>query len=467
MKLPIVSIIGRPNTGKSSLFNAFVKSGKAIVFDKAGTTIDVNKEIVEIDGLKFILQDTGGFIDKHTKEIISSDYLSLFDNTLLKLYERIDKFVMKAVEESNLIIFTVIFNEVTYLDYELAKLLRPYKNKVLLLLTKVDSDHQIAYIDGEVYKLGFNNILTVSSKTRRNFYQLQDFIYSFLVENPSETKLIPAQEEIKLSIVGRINVGKSSIMNAILGSDRVLVDEAPGTTRDSIDEFFHYSNRLFRLIDTAGFRRSIFKAKKVEYFGIERSKKAIETSDVCVIVIDGKEGITKQDKKVIGLVIDNYKPHVICVNKWDLVVGDKINNNSERGKYEKSFRDLIERHFPVLRNSPTVFVSAKIQYNIMSILDEAINVRENSLKRIPTGYLNRTIRKIMPQVFSGENQMRLRIYYITQIGTNPPEFVVFINHEKHLKQGFENYLRKCIIEHFGFSGVPVKIEFKQKEKKNH
>lgn len=458
MRYKIVSIVGKPNTGKSSLFNALVGRGKAIVYDKPGTTIDINREIVSFDDVKFILQDTGGYM---TCEDNSTQISS-------KLTNRIRELLKKAIDESSLILFTVEYNNISFLDYELADMLRKYYDKVKLVVTKVDTIHQRIQVVDDVFRLGFKNIIFVSSKTKYGFDELIDSIRMFLLELEGETvNDASISKEVKLSIVGRINVGKSTLMNTILGNNRVMVDDEPGTTRDSVDDFIQNRDVLLRITDTAGFRRSIFKAGLIEKFGIERTENAIRNSDVVVIVIDGKEGITKQDKKAISTVIENYKPFVIAVNKLDLVVGkDKLNDEREMKKYHSAFVDFLSRSFQNIENVPVVLISARENYNIDKLINTAFQVFEKSRNRVPTGLLNRKIRDSIPQFFNGEISTRLRIYYLTQVDTNPPTFVVFVNKYELFKKNMENFLRKKITEVFDFGGVPIKILVKEKERES-
>ncbi|MGC8869955.1 MAG: ribosome biogenesis GTPase Der [Brevinematia bacterium] len=457
MKLPVVSIIGRPNTGKSSLFNSIVGRGKAIVFDKSGTTIDINKEVVSLDEVKFILQDTGGYmIDNNSDAMVPQ-----------RLVSRIRSLIQSAIEESSLILFTVEYDHIEFIDYELANILRKYSDKVKLVVTKVDSYTQRINITDEIYRLGFNNIIFVSSKTKYGFDDLLDSIRIYLLSYVNfESDFTQGKEEIKVSIVGRVNVGKSSLMNAFLGKNRSMVDSEPGTTRDSIDDFLDKGELLFRITDTAGFRRSIFKAGFIESFGIERAKRSIENADVVLVVIDGKEGITKQDKKVLGVVIDSYKPYVVVVNKWDLVVSKgKFTDEVEMKKYHDAFKDFLSRTFESAKHAPVVLTSATERYNIGKIFEEILNVYNKASKRISTGILNRSIRKVIPHYFSGELSTKLRIYYLTQVDINPPTFVIFVNKKEHFRQNIENFIKRKITEIFDFGGVPLRIEVKEKERK--
>ncbi len=458
MKLKVVSIVGRPNTGKSSLFNAIVGRGKAIVFDKPGTTIDINREIVEIGKVKFILQDTGGFMVDKTNSSIPS-----------KLTDRIRFLLQEAILNSHLVIFTVEYNNVSYLDYELSSMLRKFENKVKLVVTKVDTAHQELLVVDDVYRLGFKDIIFVSSKTKYGFSNLLNSIESFLLGSDSSyfEESFPSRNEIKIGIVGRINVGKSTIMNAILGTERVLVDDKPGTTIDSVDDFFEFGENVVRITDTAGFRRSIFKSGIIERFGIERTENAIRSSDVVIVVIDGKEGITKQDKKVLKVVTENFKPFVVAVNKWDLVVGkDKLFDPNEMKKYLLAFSDFFSRMFEGIYNAPIVLVSGKENYNIDNLIKECFKVFQRASKRISTGVLNRKIRDNIPNLFSGDVSTKLRIYYLTQVDIKPPTFIVFVNKIENFRKNFENLLKKKITEIFDFGGVPIKILVREKDRKN-
>lgn len=455
MNLSVVSIVGRPNTGKSSLFNAIVGRGKAIVFDKAGTTIDINKEIVNLDGVKFILQDTGGYtLDNYGTDIPA------------KLIGRVKELLLEAVESSTLILFTVEYNVVDFLDFELAKLLRRYKDKVKLVVTKVDTFTQRIQVSDDIYKLGFKDMFFISSKTKYGFEDLLESIRMFVAERSRLEEEKQEQEPIKISIVGRVNVGKSSIMNALLKSNRSLVDEEPGTTRDSVDDFIEGQRVSFRVTDTAGFRRSIFKAGLIEKFGIERTKMSIQNSDVVVVVIDGSEGITSQDKKVLRYVVESYKPFIIVVNKIDLVIGvDKLGDKEEEKRYREAFEDFLSRSFEGIRNVPVILLSAKYGHNVDKILDNVVVLYQLARKRVSTGVLNRRIRELVPHLFRGELSTKLRIYYITQVDINPPTFVVFVNKVENFKKNFEVFLRNRITEIFGFVGVRIKVLIKERERR--
>ncbi|MFN4245661.1 MAG: ribosome biogenesis GTPase Der [Brevinematia bacterium] len=453
MKLKVVSIVGKPNTGKSSLFNAIVGRGKAIVFDKPGTTIDVNREIVDLNDIKFILQDTGGYLLNSNDSLIPE-----------KLVNRVRELLETAIKISDLIIFTVEYNNVSYLDYELAKILRKYESKVKLVITKVDTLHQETHIVDDVYRLGFDEIIPVSSKTKYGFDRLLESIKTFLTSSSSYTsEKNEVKNEIKIGIVGRINVGKSTIMNAILGNNRVLVDDKPGTTIDNVDDFLEINNKIIRITDTAGFRRSLFKSGLIEKFGIERSKSTIRNSDIIIIVIDGKEGFTKQDKKVLKIVIENFKPFVIAINKFDLVVGkEKLHNQKEIMKYHTAFSDFASRTFEGIEKAPIVLVSGKEKFNIDKLIDECFKTFEKSNKRISTGMLNRKIRESFPNLFGGEVSTKLRIYYLTQVDVNPPTFVIFVNKLENFKKSTENLIKRKLTEIFDFGGVPIKLLVREK-----
>jgi len=411
----IVAIVGRPNVGKSTLFNALLRQKKAIVEDIPGVTRDMNFGRVQHNERSFLLIDTGGF-EPEAKEGI---------------FMLVRKQCELAVKEADLILFVLDAKEgLNPLDKEIANYLRKTQKKVLFVINKVDGpkDRKNAT---EFFELGIERPFLVSAIHRMGLEELLDEILKNLPQEEGKTE--ETQEEaIKVAIVGRPNVGKSSLVNRILGFERVIVDEHPGTTRDAIDIPFSFDGKQFLLIDTAGIRRKSRISERLEWYCVWQAIKSIERADVNLLVLDAVEGPTDQDSKLANLIQNRGKGLIIVVNKWDLVEGKvKIKD------YEEALRKKL--HF--LDFAPILFVSAKTGYGMEKILKTAVEVHSEWRKRIPTGQLNRWFRKtILPHQLPLWRNKVVKIYYLTQVAVAPPTFVLFVNYPEGVKENFQRFL---------------------------
>jgi len=434
----IVAIVGRPNVGKSTLFNALLRQKKAIVEDIPGVTRDMNFGRVQHNERSFLLIDTGGF-EPEAKEGI---------------FMLVRKQCELAVKEADLILFVLDAKEgLNPLDKEIANYLRKTQKKVLFVINKVDGpkDRKNAT---EFFELGIERLFLVSAIHRMGLEELLDEILKNLPQEEGKTE--ETQEEaIKVAIVGRPNVGKSSLVNRILGFERVIVDEHPGTTRDAIDIPFSFDGKQFLLIDTAGIRRKSRISERLEWYCVWQAIKSIEWADVNLLVLDAVEGPTDQDSKLANLIQNRGKGLIIVVNKWDLVEGKvKIKD------YEEALRKKL--HF--LDFAPILFVSAKTGYGMEKILKTAVEVHSEWRKRIPTGQLNRWFRKtILPHQLPLWRNKVVKIYYLTQVAVAPPTFVLFVNYPEGVKENFQRFLIRKLREEFGFVGSPIKLVIKERE----
>ncbi|HEK8843039.1 TPA: ribosome biogenesis GTPase Der [Clostridioides difficile] len=439
MSRPVVAVVGRPNVGKSTIFNKFAGKRISIVENTPGVTRD--RIFAEVEWLDkyFTLVDTGG-IEPDSEDII----LSQMRNQ-----------AMLAMDMSHVILFIVDGKAgITAADKEIAQLLRKTKKPVILVVNKIDSQSQFDNIY-DFYELGFGTPFAVSGANSMGFGDLLDEI----VENfPAGLDTEYEEGIIRVAITGKPNAGKSSILNKILGEERVIVSPIAGTTRDAIDTYFEKNGQKFLLIDTAGLRRKSKIYETIEKYSVIRAMSAVDRADVVLIVIDALEGVTEQDTKVAGIAHDEGKGCIFVINKWDLIEKD----NKTMSNYTKD----IKEKFPFMMYAPIVFVSAKTNQRMNKILDTVEYVSNEHSKRISTSALNEVIGEaVMLNQPPSDKGRRLKIYYGTQTDIRPPKITLFINDKDLTHFSYQRYLENKIRENFGFEGTSIKFEYRQKNKK--
>ncbi len=436
---PIVAVVGRPNVGKSTIFNKLTGTKISIVEDTPGVTRDRIFGEVEWLNKYFTIIDTGG-IEPESDDII----LSQMRNQ-----------AMLAVDMAHVILFVVDGKSgLTAADKEVADILRRTKKPVLLVVNKIDSKSQFDNIY-DFYELGLGNPIAISGANSMGLGDLLDEV----VENfPEGMNMEYDEDVIRVAITGKPNAGKSSILNNILGEERVIVSPIAGTTRDAIDTYFEKDENKFLLIDTAGIRRRSKVYENVERFSVIRSMSAVDRADVVLIVIDATEGVTEQDTKIAGIAHDEGKACIFVVNKWDLIEKD----NKTMGNFKMSVREK----FPFMTYAPILFVSAVSNQRIGKILETVVEVSAEQNKRVTTSVLNQVIGEaIMLNQPPSDKGRRLKIYYGTQTGVKPPTFNLFINDKELTHFSYTRYLENRLRENFGFEGTSIKIEYSQKKKK--
>lgn len=433
-----VAIVGRPNVGKSTFFNRLLEQRKAIVDDMSGVTRDRQYGISEWVGKTFNVIDTGGFVAQ------SED-----------IFEReIRKQVLIAVEEANALIFMVdAATGVTDLDESMAQVLRKSHKPVFLVVNKVDN-HERLLEATEFYSLGFDHVFFLSAMSGSGTGELLDAVADLITEDQS-TDTLEKDALPKFAIIGQPNVGKSSLLNALIGQDRTIVSEIAGTTRDTIHTHYNLFNKEFVLIDTAGIRRKAKVHEDLEFYSVIRAIKAMDEADVCLMLIDAEKGITAQDLNIFGLAAKKGKGIVLLVNKWDLV--EKSTHTAR--DYEKELKNRIAPFTDV----PIIFVSAKEKVRIHKAMEVCLEVYENKKKRVTTNKLNEIMLKAIesyhPPVVRGHP---IKIKYVSQLPTHVPSFAFFCNFPDDVKQPYKNYLENKLRENFNFTGVPVRLFFRKK-----
>ncbi len=431
-----VAITGRPNVGKSTLFNRLLEQRKAIVDDVSGVTRDRQYGIADWNGKTFNVIDTGGFVPE------SED---IFE-------QEIKKQVLIAVEEANAIIFmTDTATGITTLDESMADLLRRSVKPVFLVVNKVDNSDRLLEA-AEFYSLGFDNIFFISSMTGSGTGEVLDAITALIPdaeEEPVES-LLP-----KFAIIGQPNVGKSSLLNALVGSERTIVSEIAGTTRDSIHTHYNLFQKEFILIDTAGIRRKTKVHEDLEFYSVIRAIKAMDEADVCLLLLDAEKGLTQQDLNIFSLAVKKGKGLVIVVNKWDLL--DKETNTS------RDYAEKLKERFAPFTDLPILFVSAKEKTRIFKVIETALEVFENRSRKIPTSKLNDVMLKAVENyhapVVRGHS---IKIKFVSQLPTPVPSFAFFSNYPDDIKQPYRNYLENQMRKSFPLEGVPIRIYFRKK-----
>ena len=434
--MSIVAIVGRPNVGKSTLFNRLVGMRKAIVNDSAGTTRDRHYGTTDWNGREFSVIDTGGY--------------AVGDEDLFEA--EIRKQVLLAIEEADVILFLVeVSTGITDLDAIVADLLRRSSKKVILVVNKVDNN-ELIYNSHEFYALGLGDPYCISSINGSGTGEVMDAVVAAL---PEDSKSELPDDLPKFAVVGRPNVGKSSLTNALLGTERNIVTPIAGTTRDSILSRYNKFGMDFYLIDTAGLRKKTKVTEDLEFYSVLRSVRSIETSDVCVLMIDATTGIESQDLNIFNLIVRNKKGCVIVINKWDLV--DKTE------KTMKEMTENIRRRIAPFSDVPIIFTSVLNKQRIMDVLQTAMRVYHSRARRIPTSELNEYLLPIIEETPPPSTKGKyIRIKYVTQLSSPTPVFAFFVNLPQYIKEGYRRYLENKIRERWDFQGVPIQIFFRQK-----
>ena len=431
MKLPTVALVGRPNVGKSTLFNKIVGKQVSIIEDMPGVTRDRIYQEATYNRKKFYLVDTGGI-----------DASKMDFNSEIKMQAEI------AISEADVVVFIVDGKEgLTTNDLIVRDILRKTDKKIIVAINKIDvKDARDNIYD--FYELGFDTYIPISSIHNTGFVELMDTITMNFREH-EET----VDERIKFSIIGRPNVGKSSLMNAMLNEERVVVSNIAGTTRDSIDSVLKYNGEEFIIIDTAGMRKKGKVFESVEKYSLFRSLKSIDRSDICLVVINAEEGITEHDKHIAGYAIERGKGLIFVVNKWDTAKETTI----------QEFEKLMRAEFQFATYAPIVFLSALTKKRIHTLMPEIVRVKENIKREIKTSVLNEVILDAyqlnIPPSYKGK---RLKIYFTSQTGINPPKFTFRVNSKGLVHFSYERYLENKIRENFDFTGTPIILQFKNR-----
>ena len=436
MKKPIVAVVGRPNVGKSTLFNKIVGSRISIVEDTPGVTRDRIYAESEWNGIPFILIDTGG-IEPDSDDIILSQ---------MREQARI------AIDTADVILFLVDGRAgLTSADREVGEMLMRTGRNVILVVNKIDTP-KLPEDFYDFYELGLGEPVPISAANVLNLGDLLDLIVEGF---PREEESEEEEEDIRIAVIGKPNVGKSSLINAMIGEDRVIVSDIAGTTRDAIDTPFERDGQKYTLIDTAGIRRRKKVKEDIERFSVIRAITSIERSDVCIVMIDASEGVTEQDKKIAGLAHEAGKGIILVVNKWDLIEKD----THTMGKFEKTIRSELS----FVPYAPILFISVKTGQRMMKVLDLAKEVAEQRAMRVPTGQLNAVIADatLMKQPPSDKGK-KLKIYYVSQVGVKPPLFAFKVNKRELMHFSYSRYLENKLRENFGFAGTSIKFVFREK-----
>ena len=438
MSKPLVAIVGRPNVGKSTFFNRIVGQRISIVEDTPGVTRDRLYADAEWCGHSFTLIDTGGL------EIKSEDVM----------WSHIRAQAQIAVETADVIVFMLDGKTgLTHEDYEVAAYLRKSRKPILLVVNKLDNNEQHLLYD--FYELGLGEPIGISAGQAKGLGDVLDEIVKLTGKYETEEK----EEALKIAVVGKPNAGKSSLVNKLLGYDRVIVSDIAGTTRDAIDTRIKIGDKEYILIDTAGIRRKRSVEEDLEQYSVMRSLGAVRRADVCLIVIDSSEELSEQDVKIAGYVHEQGKPSVVVMNKWDVVEKDTytIEKYNRKLKEELKFMDYF---------IPT-YVSAKTGKRVDNLIKLAERAYENASRRISTGLLNDVLREaILTNEPPSKNGKRLKIYYVTEVSANPPTFVIFVNDDTLMHFSYRRYLENAIRRSFDFEGTPVRLIIRNKNEKD-
>ena len=439
---PVVAIVGRPNVGKSTFVNRLVGNRQSIVDDLPSVTRDRIYFDVEWQHKQFTVIDTGGIIPGDEDEIM----VSIYDQAKI------------ACSEADKIVFIVDGKEgINPIDYDIANILRQSNKPVFLAVNKIDS-HNAALMTSDFYSLAIGEPIAISALHGSG--GVGDLLDLITEDFTADEDIKEEEKIIKIAIVGRPNAGKSSIVNALLGEKRVIVSDVSGTTRDSIDSKLVYDDQEFIIIDTAGIRKKAKVDYGVEKFAVDRAIRSIRECDVAILVIDAKEGISDQDKKISSIITEAGKGMIIAINKWDLVEDKKSNTINK-------FEEKLVNEIPFLSYVPKIYISAKTHQRLTQIYTKTNEVYRECTKRVATGLLNKIVNDayVMNPPQSVKNK-RLKILYTTQVGVQPPTFVLFTNNGTLLKDHYKRYIENKLREAFGFFGTSIRISVRERSNKN-
>ncbi len=438
---PIVAVVGRPNVGKSTLFNKISGARISIVEDIPGVTRDrIYSDVSWLDK-HFTLIDTGGIEPMSKDEILS------------KMREQ----AQIAIEMADVVVLMTNVKEgVTANDHEVAQMLLKARKKIVLAVNKVDNIGEPPMEFYEFYNLGLGDPIAISST---NGLGIGDLLDAVTAKFPEDADTTPDDDIIKVAVIGRPNAGKSSLINNLMGEERVIVSDIAGTTRDAIDTHYEKDGDKFLFIDTAGIRRKSKVNEAIEKFSVLRSYAAVDRSDVCIIMIDGTEGIAEQDTKIAGYANEQGKACIFVINKWDIV--------KKNDKTMNEFKYKVRETFAFMSYASIMFTSAKTGRNIPALIDEIKKVNEQHKRRITTGMLNDVINEaVNKQQPPSDKGKRLRIYYGTQASVAPPTFVLFVNDKDLFHFSYKRFIENQIRENFGFEGTPINIIIRERNKKD-
>ncbi len=437
MPVPQVAIVGRPNVGKSSLFNWLARRRLAIVDDYAGVTRDRMTTLIELDDRYFELIDTGGM------GIVDEDNLT----------DEVRRQIELAINSADVILFVVdVQTGVMPLDEEVAERLRGVQRPVILVANKADQPHQDV-LSQEFHRLGRGHLICVSTTQNRHREKLLELIAERLPESSEEDVEAP---RMKLAIVGRRNVGKSTFVNTLAEAERMIVSEVPGTTRDSVDVLFQLDGQTFTAIDTPGLRKRKSQRTDLEFYGMHRAQRSIRRADVVLMFFDAAETISKVDKQLMGYVIENHKPVIFVVNKWDQLHG-KITTDR--------WVHYLRNQFPTLAYAPIAFITGQTGKNVKALLNHATMLFKQSRERVSTGVLNRLIHSAVeahqPPLYQNR---RPKIYYATQVASQPPTIVLMCSEAKAFGNDYHRYLIGVLRDHLPFGEVPIRLYMQKRQR---
>ncbi len=437
---PVIAIVGRPNVGKSTLFNKLVGFRASIVEDKPGVTRDRLYGDGDWLGRQFNIIDTGG-IEPATEDVILKD---------MRWQAEL------AIDEADVILFLVDGREgLTSADREVAQMLRRSKKPVILVVNKIENYDDVEMKTFEFYELGLGDPFPISAEHGMQIGDLLEFAFGFLPEEEVEEE----DDRLKIAIIGRPNVGKSSLTNKLLGQKRVIVSDIPGTTRDAIDTVLTHNDQEYVIIDTAGMRRKKSIYENVEYYSVIRALRAVDRCDVVLMVFNAAEGVTEQDKRIVGYAHEAGKGLILVMNKWDLIEKDS--------KTMQALTDKVYNELKFLSYAPIIFISALTGQRVKEIFDVVEFVAEEHAKRVTTGVLNEVIEEAVNMVAPPTDKgKRLKIFYGTQVSIKPPTFILFVNEPELMHFSYLRYLENNLREAFGFNGTSIKLIVRVGEKNN-